>query len=93
MEQHLSECPKKEKETSSICSASCIDNDEFFILEQNITLLRSSLHEEIRQRHRLISDLGTLRRAYAEDVEKRFFETETFKTELANLSRQYTVNI
>lgn len=92
MEQHLSECPKKEIENSSACSTSCIESDEYFMLEQNVTLLRSSLHEEIRQRHRLISDLGVLRKSYAEDAEKRFLESETFKAEITNLSRQYKVN-
>lgn len=40
-----------------------IDNhDRISILEQDIRSLRSSLNEEIRQRHRLISDVGGLRK-------------------------------
>lgn len=41
------------------------DNDfdkRCFILEQNVNALRSALQEEIRQRHRLITDVGELRK-------------------------------
>lgn len=84
MEQHLLECPKK--------CRNLIEDDEYFVLEQNVGLLRSALHEEIRQRHRLITDIGTLRRTCAEDNERRSLEADTFQRELENLSRQYKVN-
>lgn len=86
MEQHLATCPKTNADNSSV-----IENDEYFMLEQNITLLRSSLHEEIRQRHRLITDLGALRRNFAEDTAKQALESESFQQEIANLQRQYRV--
>lgn len=58
IEQHLRECPRK------------IDNDDgrltsydsLLELEQNVNTLRSALHEEIRQRHRLIADIGEIRK-------------------------------
>lgn len=76
-------------------SAACDDDrdDEYFVLEQNITLLRSALHEEIRQRHRLISDVGALKRSVFEEAEKRLVNAESFQRELANLSRQYKVGV
>lgn len=43
------------------------DNDfdkRCFILEQNVNALRSALQEEIRQRHRLITDVGELRKQH-----------------------------
>lgn len=83
MEQHLLECPKK--------CRNLIEDDESFVLEQNIGLLRSALHEEIRQRHRLITDVGALRRTYAEDNERRSLEADAFQRELENLSHQYRV--
>lgn len=83
MEQHLLECPKK--------CRNAIEDDDYFVLEQNVGLLRSALHEEIRQRHRLITDVGALRRTYAEDNERRSSEADTFQKELENLSRQYKV--
>lgn len=87
MEQHLATCPKINADHSS----ANIENDEYFMLEQNITLLRSSLHEEIRQRHRLISDLGALRRNFAEDTGNRALESQSFQQEIADLQRQYKV--
>lgn len=83
MEQHMLECPKK--------SRNLIEDDEYFVIEQNVGLLRSALHEEIRQRHRLITDIGTLRRTYAEDNERRSLESENFQREIEGLSRQYKV--
>lgn len=83
MEQHLLECPKKCK--------NLIEDDGYFILEQNVGLLRSALHEEIRQRHRLIIDVGALRKVYTEDNERRALETDNFQKELENLSRQFKV--
>lgn len=38
------------------------NDDRFPIVEQNVTALRTILNEEIRQRHRLISDIGELRK-------------------------------
>lgn len=81
------ECPKKRMNNSAAC------DDEYFVLEQNITLLRSALHEEIRQRHRLISDVGALKRSVFEEAEKRLVNAESFQRELANLSRQYKVGV
>lgn len=83
MEQHLLECPKKCK--------NLIEDDDYFVLEQNVGLLRSALHEEIRQRHRLITDVGTLRKTYAEDNERRASEADNFQRELENLSHQFKV--
>lgn len=83
MEQHMLECPKK--------CRNLIEDDEYFVIEQNVGLLRSALHEEIRQRHRLITDIGTLRRTYVEDNERRALESENFQRELESLSRQYKV--
>lgn len=81
MEQHMLECPKK--------CRNLIEDDEYFVIEQNVGLLRSALHEEIRQRHRLITDIGTLRRTFADDNERRSLEAENFQGELDSLSRQY----
>lgn len=83
MEQHLLECPKKCK--------NLIEDDDYFVLEQNVGLLRSALHEEIRQRHRLITDIGALRKTYAEDNERRASEVDNVQRELENLSRQFKV--
>lgn len=89
IEEHLLECPKKRMNNSAARDDD--RDDEYFVLEQNITLLRSALHEEIRQRHRLISDVGALKRSVFEEAEKRLVNAESFQRELANLSRQYKV--
>ncbi|XP_031627898.1 TNF receptor-associated factor 5-like [Contarinia nasturtii] len=83
MEQHLAVCPKK---LNDIVITD--HDDEYYILEQNITLLRSALHEEIRQRHRLIADVGALRKTFAEDSENHAIEIDTFQKKLSDLSRQ-----
>lgn len=59
IEQHLQECPHK---FASDAKQESDYRTEDFVLEQSIVTLRSALHEEIRQRHRLISDIGELRR-------------------------------
>lgn len=38
------------------------NNDKFSVMEENVVALRTVLNEEIRQRHRLISDVGGLRK-------------------------------
>lgn len=38
------------------------NNDRFSMMEENVIALRTVLNEEIRQRHRLISDVGGLRK-------------------------------
>lgn len=62
----MKDCPKSPK-TSLELYSSPIDDDgsyhnRLLLLEQDVRLLRSSLDEEIRQRHRLISDVGSLRK-------------------------------
>lgn len=73
IETHLRECPKSPTtslelysipETNGVTNG---DGDESYhnrisLLEQDIRSLRSILNEEIRQRHRLISDVGGLRK-------------------------------
>lgn len=60
IEQHLRECPRKVGHIDGENLSS--NNNSPIFLEQNIGALRSALHEEIRQRHRLIGDIGELRR-------------------------------
>lgn len=86
MEQHLTVCPKKLSD-----NVITDHDDEFFILEQNITLLRSALHEEIRQRHRLIADVGALRKTFAEDSENLAIEVDIFQKKLSDVTRQCKV--
>lgn len=43
-------------------SQSTDNDDRFSTMEENVTALRTVLNEEIRQRHRLISDVGELRK-------------------------------
>ncbi|XP_055296703.1 TNF receptor-associated factor 5-like [Sitodiplosis mosellana] len=86
LEQHLVECPKNPN-GNSIASITDRD-DEFFVLEQNITLLRSALHEEIRQRHRLIADVGSLRKAFAAMSENHAIETDALHTKFEDISQQ-----
>lgn len=38
------------------------EKSKWIDVDQNINALRSALHEEIKQRHRLISDVGDIRR-------------------------------
>lgn len=67
-------------------------DDEIFALEQNITSMRHALHEEIRQQHRLISDVGTLRKKFQEVEEHRAGETEAFRKKIDDLTRQCEVS-
>lgn len=76
MEAHLRDCPKSPKTSLDSYTVTPIangnvatddDNDESYqnrlsILEQDIHSLRATLNEEIHQRHRLISDVGNLRK-------------------------------
>lgn len=90
LEQHLTECPKNPNgnTTESIADR----DDEYFVLEQNITLLRSALHEEIRQRHRLIADVGSLRKAFAEQSENHAIESDALQRQFDDISQQCKVN-
>lgn len=73
IETHLKDCPKSPTpslqlyntrlETNGVIN----DDDENYknrlsLLEQDVRALRSTLNEEIRQRHRLIYDVGGLRK-------------------------------
>lgn len=90
LEQHLRDCPKK---SNGNCDDTIsIRDDELFALEQNITALRNALHEEIRQQHRLITDVGTLRKQFADEAQHRAFENESFREKIDDLSRQCQVN-
>lgn len=71
IEAHLKDCHKSPKTSlelynTPVTNGISNDNDSshqrLFILEQDIHSLRSTLNEEIRQRHRLISDVGSLRK-------------------------------
>lgn len=89
LEEHLKDCPKKQngETTGSIPDR----DDEFFAIEQNITMLRSALHEEIRQRHRLIVDIGTLRKHFAQDSENHALEYESFHKRIKDLAQECKV--
>lgn len=71
METHLKECHKSPKQsmdvdnipiTNGIMFENDSDQNRLLILEEDIRSLRSSLNEEIRQRARLITDVGNLRK-------------------------------
>ncbi|KAJ6637563.1 TNF receptor-associated factor 2 [Pseudolycoriella hygida] len=71
MEAHLVDCHKSPQNSMEIFNTPTnngISNDDdsfqhrLVILEQDIRSMRSTLNEEIRQRHRLISDVGSLRK-------------------------------
>ncbi|XP_037028600.1 TNF receptor-associated factor 1 [Bradysia coprophila] len=70
IDTHLKECPKSPTtslELYNIPEMSDVITDESYrnrlaLLEQDIRSLRSTLNEEIRIRHRLISDVGGLRK-------------------------------
>lgn len=60
---HLRECARVgDKSVPKVCTHPTDDDDRFSIMEENVTALRTVLNEEIRQRHRLISDVGVLRK-------------------------------
>lgn len=60
---HLRECVNAgDKSVSKTTSHSTYNDDRFSVMEQNVVALRTVLNEEIRQRHRLISDVGDLRK-------------------------------
>lgn len=60
---HLRECGKVGDKSVTKTSARSTDNDDrFVVMEENVVALRTVLNEEIRQRHRLISDVGDLRK-------------------------------
>lgn len=90
LEQHLLDCPKKAN--GDYDDSISIRDDEILALEQNITSLRHALHEEIRQQHRLIADVGTLRKKFQEEEEHRARENETFRNRIDDLSRQCEVS-
>lgn len=90
LEQHLTECPKNPKVNSTDSIAD--RDDEYFVLEQNITLLRSALHEEIRQRHRLIADVGSLRKAFAEQSKHHTIESDGLQRQFDDISQQCKVS-
>lgn len=87
LEQHLNDCPKNQNGESVVDQ-----DDEFFAIEQNITKLRSALHEEIRQRHRLIVDIGTLKKNFSRDSENHALEYESFHKRIDDLDRQCNVS-
>lgn len=89
LEQHFLECPKSSNGNSTESIAE--RDDEYFVLEQNITLLRSALHEEIRQRHRLIADVGSLRKAFAEQSEHHAIESDAFHRKFQDIAEQCKV--
>lgn len=93
MEQHLLECPKKSNGDLEVCPSSSEQDGNFFVLEQNINLLRSALHEEIRQRHRLIADIGALRKTSIEQTNQRSVDVQKYQSEIDSLSHQYNVNM
>lgn len=90
LEQHLNDCPKNENGESMESMAD--RDDEFFAIEQNINKLRSALHEEIRQRHRLIADIGTIKKYSARDSENHALEYESFHKRIDDLARQCNVS-
>lgn len=58
VEQHLLECPRKVGYSDGRSSP----NESMFNWEQDVNSLRNALHEETRQRLRLIADIGELRK-------------------------------
>lgn len=84
------DCPKKAN--GDYDDSISMRDDEIFALEQNITSLRHALHEEIRQQHRLISDVGTLRKKFQEEEENRTKECEVFRKKIDDLARQCEVS-
>lgn len=72
IEKHLLECPQtktgdarpdNEKESNEPNPSLNGDIEKrCFLLEQNVIALRSAFQEELRQRHRLITDVGELRK-------------------------------
>lgn len=58
VEQHLLECPRKVGYSDGRSSP----NEPILNWEQDVNSLRSALHEETRQRLRLIADIGELRK-------------------------------
>lgn len=58
VEQHLLECPRKVGYSDGRSSP----NESMCNWEQDVNSLRTALHEETRQRLRLIADIGELRK-------------------------------
>lgn len=72
LDNHLKDCSKTKSPNASISANSPhldSNGDHFkdvenrlFILEQDVAALRAALNEETRQRHRLIVDIGGIRK-------------------------------
>lgn len=74
LDNHLKDCPKTKSPNASISVNSSPHSDtnggdhykdvenRLFILEQDVAALRAALNEETRQRHRLIVDIGGIRK-------------------------------
>lgn len=60
--EHLRDCQHRTDNKSSMAARSTENDNRFAELDQNVSALRTVLNEEIRQRHRLISDVGALRK-------------------------------
>lgn len=89
MEQHLLDCPKQIN--GNAIGVTCDDDDGYFVLEQIITSLQSALHEEIRQRHRLIADVSSLRKTFATETENQTIAVNSLKTKINDVSQQCKV--
>lgn len=64
LDNHLKDCPKTNNASPHTPTAEHLKDVEnrLCILEQDVVSLRSALNEETRQRHRLIVDLGGIRK-------------------------------
>lgn len=89
MEQHLLDCPKRINDNS--IGVTCDDDDGYFALEQIITSLQSVLNEEIRQRHRLIADVNSLRKTFVTESENQTIAVNSLNTKINDVSQQCKV--
>lgn len=63
LDNHLKDCPKTNGSTNTATTEHLKDvENRLCILEQDVVALRSAINEETRQRHRLIVDLGGIRK-------------------------------
>lgn len=96
LDEHLKECPKNLPKSQS--NDGTDDDDGFDFeqlyseLEKNIGLLRSCLQEEIRQRHRLIIDVGALRKETMGLREQCAFDRQENQFKLDSLLDQQMVD-
>lgn len=65
MDKHLTVCPKRgqfPQNGQKKEALSELDNKRLSSIEENLTLMRKALNEEIQMRHDVIGELGNLKR-------------------------------